>query len=134
MKLTMVSGAVGTVKLSRTHHLKNAATIRGTLGWMKVWFYEPRVAWHIGDRPETHEFNFRRDAGLQYNVFNSLFVDQLASWVSAITTGGTVAVDASAGQRVVDLIQRCYATRKPLQLPWTIGDPSVSDGFREISR
>jgi predicted dehydrogenase len=118
MELELVSGARGTVELSRTRRMRNSAILCGEAGWMEVWFYAPRLEVHFHDSGEVFAPVFGRTHDRSEDVFAGLFSDQLEAWLAAIRGERPPAVDGVAGARVVSLIERLYAARKPLKLPW----------------
>ena len=118
LRLRMKSGAVGTVEMSRTRNLGNSWTLVGELGTLHFGrqfnsgfklevpgqdLYLNADCLRGPTRPEDPDECFRR---------------QLESFLDSALDGRPLAVDGREGRRVVSLIERCHASRQPLELPW----------------
>jgi predicted dehydrogenase len=119
VNLTMKSGAVGTVELSRTRTLRNTAIFEGTDGHVEFTLSnENRV---VNASPNAFAFaaNGVTPATMPPQiVMSDLFKRQLALWLEAIESGHETPVSGLDGLRAVELVARCYAVRQPWDLPW----------------
>ena len=123
IELIMSSGARGTVEMSRTRNLRNTAVIRGSkahlevgLGrnHMKLNFLDGQIeVW--GSALPTEAKEISDHSGLD------LVSRQLSDFLSAIGEQGVPSVSGKEARRSVDLIERCYANKQPLILPWSAG-------------
>lgn len=118
LRLTMRSGARGTVELSRTRRLRNTALLKGTDATLEVSLHANKVSLHQG----ASTIDVTKDAralGLKEECGGlELFRAQLLDWAEAIESGRQPTVTGAEGRRAVALIEACYAQRKPLALPW----------------
>ncbi len=117
LTLELAMGAEATVELSRTRELRNTAVVRGALGELEISLHDN----HLQGRPRRL-LRFRhggwRGGALPSQGFGAPFVDEVRNWLDAIAGRATVAVDGAEARRSVALIERCYAIREPLNLPW----------------
>ncbi len=120
LHLRLESGATGFVELSRSRNLRNSCIIRGSQATLEA-------GGDAGKRFVRLSFNgsdltlsgdvLRDNAGAETG--QDLFLRQYADFSNAIRAGREPLVSGVEGRRTVALVERCYATRKPLQLPWT---------------
>jgi len=137
LRLVMKCGATGIVKLSRTHNLRGTAIIRGTRATLEVSLHSNQVK--------------LRPTGMAFDVVGHVLPDwpqaqreqsyvdlisaQLTDWLNAIRSGHSPAVPGVEGRRSVELIEACYAQRKPLVLPWMApGMMRSSAAIGEVAR
>lgn len=122
IRLQMESGVEGYVELSRTRNLRNTVIIRGERGTMEVSLHSSNIL----IQPD----------GLSCRVIGSVLEDkaaeqkgeslvdllkaQLEDWVWAITDKREPRVVGEEGRKSVSLIESCYKSRKPLELPWLL--------------
>jgi predicted dehydrogenase len=118
LHLTMHSGAVGTVELSRTRQLRNTALLYGTEATLAVDLIAGGVQLHRDGTSVTLQGKPNALGWPTTEGGLDLFRVQLVDWVAAIRRGRPPAVPGAEGCRSVALIERCYAQRKPLLLPW----------------
>lgn len=120
LSLTMASGATGTLELSRTRALRNTIRVYGTKGSVEVHLYENHIA---SDVPQILDFvhdGFSANH-IPPQIFGDLFQAELKDFADAIREGRPAAVGGRDALPSTALIERCYATRKPLALPWVDG-------------
>ncbi len=120
LRLCMTSRARGVVELSRTRNLRNTAIIRGRHAELEVSLRtNEAVLRSRDDGPGLAGMGIRhRDQAPAPQDFTELFLPQFHDWIEAIRTGRPPSVPGSEGCRSVALIERCYARRQPLELPW----------------
>jgi predicted dehydrogenase len=126
LRLHTTSGVTGDVELSRTRNLRNRAMVRGS-----DWLVEiPNLYLNeVKTEPRSlarRAFAGRRGDRLPKQDVVDLFVLQLRDWFDAIRIGREPLVDGLRGASTVALIEACYRSRRPLDLPW------VSFDVREV--
>ena len=118
LRLTMKSGARGTVELSRTRDLENIWCIRGQRGELQV---ETKFDPLIRLRVDGHAFalgeRVLRDDGSNEDPLDC-FCRSLENFVDAFVEGRAPLASGREGRRSVELIQACYASRQALVMPW----------------
>jgi predicted dehydrogenase len=118
--LRMASGARGVVELSRTRNLRNTAIVRGEKAELEVGLRTNEAV--VRARDGSSGLAGLGLAGPDQNPVTQGFIDlfplQIDDWIEAIRTGRTPTVPGTEGRRSVALIEACYATRFPLELPW----------------
>jgi predicted dehydrogenase len=126
-ELVLPGGAPCFVELSRTRNLRNSAVIEGALGTMEVFFYENKV--HISPvQVPGAPFVCQPSPEALRNpsIWRHMFDFQLDDWLASIREGRPSAVPGEEAAKVVGLIQRLYAIRQPLVLPWEVPAGGVS--------
>lgn len=117
LELTLRSGAVGTVELSRTRTLRNTIVIRGREGWVEV-------ALATGEflRGSENALAFSTEALTPGNfprqLVPGLFSELFQDWLGAIEENREPAITGRAAARYVALIEECYGSREDWRLPW----------------
>ncbi len=132
LELALSSGATGSCEISRTRNLGNTCRFVGEKAELEVgiWDPDPPVAlW--GDGAATTLTGRARASGARSVQasgldFTGAFRRQLDDFAAAIREARDPAVTGAEGRRAVALIERCYAARLPLELPWT--SPPQLDG------
>jgi len=124
LHLSMASGARGVVELSRTRNLRNTAIIRGEKAELEVGLRTNEAVVRSRDGSSGLA---GRGLGTPHGTpvtqgFTDLFPLQIDDWIEAIRAGRPPTVPGVEGRRSVALIEACYATRKPLELPWMSPD------------
>lgn len=129
MHLKMLSGADGFVQLSRDCPLPNRYFIECEKGWMT---YRcdviDRIEWGLygsnyslnteirmittPTRASTHKL------GASVPGYYDCFADQLRNVVAAIHGIETLCVPGTEARKTVALIEKCYGSRKLLEMPW----------------
>jgi predicted dehydrogenase len=118
--LVMQSGAKGVVELSRTRNLRNTAIITGEHATIEVhlrnnWFtfHGPDNGVGVSDKALAGVSK----EGIEKSSFDP-FRSQLEDWLAAIRGERPVTVPGTEACRSVALIEKCYSTRRQLDLPW----------------
>jgi predicted dehydrogenase len=114
------SGIVGAIELSRTRNLRNTAIIQGERATLEV---DLRKNWAVIHSPNgTVGLNgMGADPGtLEANSqgFDDLFDAQIEDFVDSIRDSRSPTATGADATRTVELIERCYRERRPLELPW----------------
>lgn len=123
LELAMANGVKGTVELTRTHATPNSTVIHGERGSLTVKAFSDSVRLEMDG-----DFDGERlvlDGPVLQVLSDSsvpdLKVTQLSDFAAAIRTGQTPVIDGVEGRRSVDLMEQCYALRRPMRLPWDCG-------------
>jgi predicted dehydrogenase len=121
LRLTMRSGVQGTVEISRTRNLANTCLFEGARASLEVgvWEPDPEIRLLIANRELSLAGRARPEAGAGLD-FTDVFVRQLDDFAAAIRDRREPFVSGREGRRSLELIEACYARRKPLELPWSI--------------
>jgi predicted dehydrogenase len=121
MRLTMRSGADGTVEISRTRNLRNTCVFEGDRATLEVgvWDPDPEIRLSIADREVSLAGHARREGSSGLD-FTDVFVRQLDDFAGAIREGREPFVPGREGRRSLDLIDACYERRRFLELPWSV--------------
>jgi len=128
LKLRMQSGATGTVELSRTRRLRNAAIIQMEGATLEVALAANHVKMGLADQPYLvgGPVAHLDHPGLNQDYLTSI-ADQLRDWIDAIRKKRPPVVDARSALESVQLIETCYRHRQPLVLEWDdVSVPEVS--------
>lgn len=119
LKLMFAGKLRADIELSRTRNLRNSCIITGSRASLEVECnLNPELCMRVGSRSSR----LCGRVALQDKPDTSYldaFIRQLADFTEAILRGGRPLVTAAEGKRSVELIESCYAARKPLNLPWT---------------
>jgi len=118
LHLELRGGATGIVELSRTRNLRNSCIIRGTHGVLEV-----DTTLNSGIRLRLDDHDVALDghavrAGTGKEGLLHAFVRQLDDFADAVLNDRRPWVPGEEGRRSLELIEACYASRKPLALPW----------------
>jgi predicted dehydrogenase/nucleoside-diphosphate-sugar epimerase len=120
LDLVMESGAVGSLELSRSRNLRNTVRIVGTKGHVEVHLSANEVL-----SASANVLDFTHDGlsprGMPQQIFADLFEAELRDFQQAAAKRATPAIEGRESLRSIALIERCYASRKPLALPWATG-------------
>ena len=109
------------VRLSRDWHRPNLYRFEGDRGWIN-WIVNDPVALETsisGDRAEDIE------PSRQSLSFVDCFVAQIVSFLDSVRMGTPQSTPASEGALVLALIERCYTTRRLMDMPWLGSDETV---------
>lgn len=130
MRLRMRSGLEGTAEVSRTRNLRNTCVFEGERATLEVgiWDPDPEITLKIADRAVSLSGQARREGGTRLG-FQDIFVRQIDDFADAIREGREPFVPGREGRRSVDLVEACYARRRPLDLPWN--EPPELASWRE---
>jgi predicted dehydrogenase len=121
VNLTMKSGAVGVIELSRTRTLRNTAIIEGTAGYVDFALSNENKV--VDASPEVLAFEANGVTPVTMPaqiVMGNLFADQFKLWLDAINACCEPPVTGLDGLRAVELVARCYAVRREWELPWVV--------------
>jgi len=120
LRLTMASGARGTVELSRTRNLRNTAVLRGPRGEIEIGldrnYLRADPAGLLSYRKDEVRANVLPEDVLK--ELNEMFVLQAEDWLRAIREGVPPRVPGAEAKRSIWLIGACYANRRRWELPW----------------
>lgn len=119
IRMTMANGVAGRVELSRTRELPTELKIEGDRGKMVVAYKPNELTLEVGGRRlETFKMATEDPSGQSLSVWHYMIVKQLDNWIRSLQGMEPVLVPGEEGRKVVALIERCYAERKPLHFPW----------------
>src|SRR5438093_1117178 len=112
-------GATGTVELSRTRRLRNAAIIEMEGATLEVALAANHVKMALADQPYLvgGPVAHLDHPDLNQDYLTSI-ADQLRDWINAIRKKRPPVVDARSALESVQLIETCYRHRQPLVLEW----------------
>jgi len=120
LRLTMASGARGTVELSRTRNLRNTAVLRGPRGEIEIGldrnYLRADPAGLLSYKKDEVRANVLPEDVLK--ELNEMFVLQAEDWLRAIREGVPPQVPGAEAKRSIGLIGACYANRRRWELPW----------------
>lgn len=121
IRLTMRSGAVGTVEISRTRNLRNSCIFEGERATLEagVWDSDPLIRLSIAGSEISLAGHARKPGGAGLE-FREAFIRQIDDFAGAISEGREPFVPGREGRRSLDLIDACYAKRRFLELPWSV--------------
>ena len=131
LSLRLSSGAVGTVRLSRSHHLSNTLRINGSRGWVEVEphsftalrCYLPDV---LGPYPVELNITSDRAAGpSEQSGLLTYVAEEHLDFLQAIHGRGGPFVSGIEGRRSVALIEECYSQGRRLSMPWMAYEPII---------
>lgn len=109
----------GTVIMSRLRKLGNVAQVIGERFTIEYELLSPARVCLWPTARDRQALSFTADWGPSSSqTWNEVYAEQLRAFAQAITTGDTSAVPGKSVLRSVDLIERCYRERQPLELPW----------------
>lgn len=111
---TMESGATGSVELSRTRTLANLIRLEGKKGSVEA----PLMGDSVSITPVGGTAILNGRAATTPFDFAQVMADQLADFAAAVRGERAPLVDGGVGRDIVALIERCYASARPMELPW----------------
>lgn len=123
VRLQMKNGAVGVVELSRTRNLRNTAIIRGEKATLEVQMRGSQISIQpngvntkvVGNAIDNRDAELKKPQSA-----GDIMRAQLEDWVAAIHNRMDPHVTGEEASKSVALIEVCYKTRKPLEVPWLI--------------
>ncbi len=123
MRLAFRSGGAeiaGMVEISRTRNLRNTCVFEGERGTLEVgiWDPDPVIALRLAGAQISLDGQARQRVGGSKLSFQDVFVRQIDDFAAAIRESRPPLVPGREGRRSLDLIEACYAARRPLELPW----------------
>jgi predicted dehydrogenase len=119
--LRFAGGITGTFRLSRTCKLENRLTVEGELGLISLPLYnQARVFLRHAQKTNTYNLaSFAWD-------FADLVTEQLNDFVESIENQRPPRVTGGDGARVIEFIERCYATKQTGPLPERVPLPGLT--------
>jgi predicted dehydrogenase len=132
VRCRFASGISGEVRLSRDCALSNRYVVRGTRGWLSWWSKETnRLEASFGEARYTLNAGLE-EAGKPAAHFERSFIEQICNVISAMTRENTLHVSAADVLPSLRVIERCYALRLPMSMPWL--DPAQASRAAELNR
>jgi nucleoside-diphosphate-sugar epimerase/predicted dehydrogenase len=119
------SGASGRVEISRSRDLPNTCRIEGTQGFVEAHLSRNEVI-VCSENVRNFAFDRVRPGGFPDQRFPELFSAELADFRTSVGDGVQYGVAAREGLRTVSLIERCYADRGMLRMPWGSTQPKAT--------
>ncbi len=132
MDVTLASGAKGAVELSRTRDLRCTAIVRGKRGEIEIGLGKKFVRADPKGLLSYTNGEVRCDPELK-QTYRDLFVAQLNDWLRSIATGQKPWIPVEEAGRSIALIERCYAERRPWNLPWVLPDRPPAGGSEQLN-
>jgi predicted dehydrogenase len=118
MHLEFHNGTKGFVELSRTRNLRNSLILYGERGILEVGTsHNPPVQFKLNETDIMLNGQVHRNYKMDVNN-KVVFGHQMESFARAINGIQPPAVSGEEGSRVVELIERCYKSRKLLKQSW----------------
>ncbi len=117
LRCRMASGAAGRIELSRTRALRDTIRIDGTKGFVEVHLAKNEV---IAGSPNALAFaHDGRDVERRWSPssYPSCWTPNCAISRTA-SPAPRAGISGRDGLKSVELIERCYKARQPMQLPW----------------
>jgi predicted dehydrogenase len=128
LRLRMVHGAQGIVRLSRDWPLPNYCLIECEKGWLKYSCdVTDRITWGLYGANYSLNTEIQRAVpyqendiyvSAQPNPLLNYFTAQLRNVVQAIRGGEQVRVPGTDARKTIALIEKCYETRELLSMEW----------------
>ncbi|RDJ24079.1 NAD-dependent epimerase/dehydratase family protein [Bosea caraganae] len=124
LECRMASGATGRVELSRTRDLRDTILIEGTEGFAEVHLAKNLV---LAGSPNALSFQHEghSPAEMPMQLFPELFDGELRDFRASVAGDAAKGITGTEGLRSVGLIERCYAARETLEMPWQSARPST---------
>ena len=111
-------GFTAEVRLSRDWALPNEYRLEGDLGSLHWTVNDPEIVsmeLHSASTEASTQFKRPKSGGQD---FIEGFSDQVVDLVQSVREGRRPLVSAEAGRDVLSLIERCYASRRSMPMPW----------------
>ena len=109
------NGSEGKVQLSRLRNLNNKATIYGQKGELTVHLRNSNCSLRLYEWGKNNKDSLSITNTLEWIDLMKL---QVKDWVEAIINNKKPTVDGVAGFSAIELIEKCYNNRKPLDPLW----------------
>jgi predicted dehydrogenase len=125
IRLKFRSGVEGVIELSRTRQLENICRIYGSRGTLEFETeYCPLMRMTLRGRNYPFVGRIVEDVKLSQKIPEAwdiwdVFRRQIDDFAAAINRDQGPFISGQEGRRSVELIEICYASRKPLELPWS---------------
>jgi len=119
VEMTMRSGVSGVMELSRARALPNACRIEGSRGVLDVGIRgaNQRVRLQLSGADRALQGTVSADS-IVWKSLRDAFRLQLIDFLAAIREGRPPAVSGAEARRSVDVIERCYRSRRRLEREW----------------
>ncbi len=119
IQMKMASGVTGVFECSFTRDLRNTCVIVGEQGVLEV----DTGIWKPFVRLRLNKQEFSLLGGLERATapdptFREIYQRQMIDFFDAIRSGRPPLVSGPEGRRSVEVLERCYAGRRPWELPW----------------
>lgn len=133
-------GVTGHIELSRTRAMRNTTILRGSNGSLEIQAFTNEISLRLNDcaaeslvhcdsETSAHRMlSLRGGVSLEGPSSEAIFADQLRDFLEAVQMKRSPMVDGLQGRRSVEFVERCYASRKPLEHPWVFEGTSMSAG------
>lgn len=120
IRMTMFQGSEGYVELSRTRNLPGILEVEGTDGRLVLDYYKNQCVMSVSPFGVKLPLITTGDySPFGADIVSAMFTLQLDDWLGAIEQRREPLVTGEEGRRVVDFIESCYASRQPLEKPWS---------------
>ena len=131
--LRLRSGARGTVEISRMRTLRNTCLIEGERGTLEAELRDPngRIYLKQGDDLVLHGCIAAAGSSERESA-QDVFQRQLSDFADAVRRRRAPYVPGEEALRSLRLIEACYASREPLEVPWMTSSP-VQHGSRRVA-
>jgi nucleoside-diphosphate-sugar epimerase/predicted dehydrogenase len=127
IELELASGGNGRIELSRSRDLPNTCFIEGSNGFVEVHLSRNEVTACSANVRAFKSGSIGVDAFPEQR-FPELFSAELSDFRTSVTSGIQIGIAGTEGFRSIDLIERCYAMRAPLAMPWLAALPANNAG------
>lgn len=124
LDVTMTGGVRGHIELSRTRAMRNTTILRGSLGTLELHAYTNDVTLSLHDAASLELPGSVKQHDSQNET---IFADQLRDFAAAIRDQRAPMVDGVQGRQSVEVVERCYALRKPLRHAWVFEGVPLHD-------
>ncbi|MGH7824078.1 MAG: Gfo/Idh/MocA family protein [Candidatus Binatia bacterium] len=117
--LELANGAAGAVELSRTRNLRNSFIITGERGQLEVqlWTENPELRLELNGQEVFLLGRVLQDGGVA--TFEEAFHREIEDFAEAIQASREPFVTGQEARKTIQLIERCYETRRCLRHPWS---------------
>lgn len=133
MQLRLCSGASGTAEISRMRKLRNTCLIEGERGSLEIELWDPNGRLYLNHADDL-VLNGCVDggAGPAHESAPDVFARQLVDFVEAIRQRRAPFVPGHEALRAVRLIETCYGSKQPLDVPWMTSGPA-QHGYQRVA-
>lgn len=117
LDLTMASGAVGTVEVSRTRDLEQTITVQGEHASLRVGFVDGLLELSTPDGAVLSGVPGRDPSGWRADLVDFIIAEH-DDFLSAVRSRRPPMVDVREALRSLALVESCYGQRRLWELPW----------------
>jgi predicted dehydrogenase len=126
-ELELAGGGTVTLELTRLRHMRDTTVVRCAQATVEVAVFEPSfVRLAVGTSRTLHGDVV--DDEFAGTPLRTVFRRQLEGFVDAIEKAGRPLVSLDEGRRVVELVEACYAARRPLRRAWDWPEATAAIG------